>query len=90
LNLEAIQTLLPSCETAGLEINAYAAKECAENGHQVYEGTILTPHPAANAPNGMAELSIAFHLLIHINLKSLNVVHELLYALSTRLILISK
>jgi hypothetical protein len=44
-------------------------------GHQVYEGTILTPHPAANAPNGMAELSIAFHLLIHINLESLNAVY---------------
>jgi hypothetical protein len=32
LNLDAIQTLLTSCETAELEINAYAAKECAEKG----------------------------------------------------------
>jgi pseudaminic acid biosynthesis-associated methylase len=81
---------LPSCETAGLEINAYAAKECAEKGHQVYEGTILTPHPAANSPNGMAELSIAFHVLIHINPESLNIAYELLYSLSRRFILISE
>ena len=90
MNLDAIRTLLPSRETDGLEINAYAAKECAGKGHQAYERTILTPHPAANAPNGMAELSIAFHLLIHINLESLNAADELLYTLSTRFILISK
>ena len=38
----------------------------------------------------MAELSIAFHLLININLESLNAAHELLHTLSTRFILISK
>ena len=32
---------LPSCETTGLEINTYAAKECAEKGHNVCEGSIL-------------------------------------------------
>jgi spore coat polysaccharide biosynthesis protein SpsF len=59
-------------------------------GHQVYEGTILTPHPAANPPNGMADLSIAFHVLIHINPESLNGAHELLYSLSKKFILISE
>ena len=38
----------------------------------------------------MVDLSIAFHLLIHINLESLNAACELLYKLSTRFILIWK
>ena len=59
-------------------------------GHQDYEGTILTPHHAANAPNGIADLSIAFHVLIHINPESLNGAHELLYSLSKKFILISE
>jgi hypothetical protein len=38
----------------------------------------------------MAELSIAFHVLIHINHESLNIAYELLYSLSRRFILISE
>lgn len=38
----------------------------------------------------MADLSIAFHVLIHINPESLNGAHELLYSLSKKFILISE
>jgi pseudaminic acid biosynthesis-associated methylase len=90
LNLDASKALLPSCDTSGLEINSYAAKECAAKGHQVFEGTILAPPPAATASNGMADLSIASGVLIHINPVNLNTAYELLYALSKRYILLSE
>ena len=38
----------------------------------------------------MADLSIAFQVLIHINTESLNGAHELLYSLSKKFILISE
>lgn len=90
LNLDAIKTFLPSCQTAGLEINARAAKECAEKRHQVFEGSILSTPPAVNISYSMAELSIAFHVLIHINPTDLSTAYELLYELSKRFILISE
>jgi spore coat polysaccharide biosynthesis protein SpsF len=82
--------LLPACQTAGLEINSHAARECSSNGHQVFEGTILAPPPAAAASSGMADLSIASGVLIHINPDCLSTAYELLYALSRRFILISE
>jgi pseudaminic acid biosynthesis-associated methylase len=90
LNLDAIKTLLPACQTAGLEINSHAAKECAGKGHYVFEGSILAPPPAATGSSGMADLSIASGVLIHINPDNLNAAYELLYALSKRFILISE
>jgi pseudaminic acid biosynthesis-associated methylase len=90
LNLDAIKNLLPTCQTTGLEINSHAAKECADKGHQVFEGSILSPPLAANELSGRADLSIASGVLIHINPDSLNIAYELLYALSKRFILISE
>lgn len=90
LNLDAIKTLLPACKTSGLEINSYAAKECAAKGHQVFEGSILAPPLAATGLNGMADLGIASGVLIHINPDNLNIAYELLYTLSNRFILISE
>jgi pseudaminic acid biosynthesis-associated methylase len=90
LNLDAIKILLPACRTAGLEINSHAAIECAGRGHQVFEGSILAPPPAAIGSNCVAELSIASGILIHINPDNLNAAYELLYSLSKRFILISE
>ena len=90
LNLDAIKTLLPACKTSGLEINSHAAKECAGKGHQVFEGTILAPPPAATGSSVLADLSIACGVLIHINPDSLHIAYELLYALGRRFILISE
>lgn len=90
LNLDAIKTLLPACRTTGLEINSHAAKECAGKGHQVFEGTILAPPPDATGSSGMADLTIASGVLIHINPSGLNAAYELLHALSKRFILVSE
>jgi pseudaminic acid biosynthesis-associated methylase len=90
LNLDAIKTLLPACRTAGLEINSHAAKECASKGHQVFEGSILAPPPDATGSSGMADLSIASGVLIHINPDSLSTAYELLHALSKKFILVSE
>ena len=89
LNLDAIQTLLPACKTYGLEINSYAAKECSGKGHHVFQGTILAPPPATGS-HGMADLSIASGVLIHINPNNLATAYDLLYALSNKFILISE
>lgn len=90
LNLDAIKSLLPTCRTAGLEINSHAAKECAGKEHQVFEGSILAPPSAATALDGVADLSIASGVLIHINPDSLETAYELLLALSKRFILVSE
>ena len=90
LNLDAIKMLLPNCQTAGLEINSHAAQECAAKGHQVFEGTILAPPPATAGSRGVADLSIASGVLIHINPNNLLTAYELLYRLSTRFILVSE
>jgi pseudaminic acid biosynthesis-associated methylase len=90
LNLDAIKTLLPVCKTSGLEINSHAVKECAGKGHQVFEGTILAPPPAATGSSGIADLSIASGVLIHINPDNLCAAYKLLHALSERFILISE
>jgi pseudaminic acid biosynthesis-associated methylase len=90
LNLDAIKTLLPACQTAGLEINSQAAKECARKGHQVLEGSILAPPPGATRSDGVADLSIASGVLIHINPDGLSTAYELLHALSKRFILVSE
>jgi spore coat polysaccharide biosynthesis protein SpsF len=90
LNLDAIKTILPGCQTAGLEINSHAAKECASKGHQVLEGSILAPPPPAAGSSGLADLSIASGVLIHINIDSLPTSYELLFTLSKRFILVSE
>lgn len=91
LNLDAIKTILPICQTSGLEINSHAAKECASKGHQVFEGSILAPPPlAASGSSGIADLSIASGVLIHINPDSLPTSYELLYDLSKKFILVSE
>lgn len=90
LNLDAIKTLLPACQTVGLEINSHAAKECASKGHRVFEGTILAPPPDATGSDGVADLSIASGVLIHINPDVLSTAYELLHALSQRFILVSE
>jgi len=90
LNLDAIKALLPACQTIGLEINSYAAKECASKGHQVFEGSILAPPAAANGLIGQADLSIASGVLIHVDPDSLYIAYELLYNVTQKFILISE
>lgn len=90
LNLDAIKTLLPSCQASGLEINSHAAQEAASKGHQVFEGSILAPLPASAKLRGAVDLSVSCGVLIHINPDSLSVAYELLHDLSNRFVLISE
>tara|TARA_Y100001933_G_C18973893_1_gene553781 strand:+ start:383 stop:1066 length:684 start_codon:yes stop_codon:yes gene_type:complete len=87
LNLDAIKSLMPNCRTSGLEINSHAVKECADRGHQVFEGTILAPPPVIRS-SAIADLSIASGVLIHINPDGLKSTYELLHSLSRRFVLI--
>jgi len=90
LNLDAIKTLLPACQTTGLEINSRAVKECASKGHQVFEGSILAPPAAEGDSDSAADLSISCGVLIHINPDNLSAAYELLFELSNRFILVSE
>jgi pseudaminic acid biosynthesis-associated methylase len=90
LNLDAIKTLLPDCQTAGLEINSHAARVCSGKGHQVFEESILAHPQPANISIAMADLSIACGVLIHINPDSLATAYDLLYTISAKFILISE
>ena len=90
LNLDAIKALLPSCRTIGLEINSYAAKECAKKNHLVFEGSILAPPQVAIGSVGMADLSIASGVLIHIRPENLSIAYKFLFDTSKRFILISE
>lgn len=89
LNLDAIKTLLPSCNTVGLEINQAAARECSMNGHNIIEGSILN-QKKEDLPLFTSQLSISCGVLIHINPASLPAAYELLYHSSTEFILISE
>jgi pseudaminic acid biosynthesis-associated methylase len=89
LNLDAIKTLLPACKTSGLEINAYAAKECARKGHQVFEGSILAAPPESQSAR-LADLSFASGVLIHIDPRGLDAAYDLLLSSSKTFILISE
>jgi len=89
LNLDAIKTLLPACKTSGLEINAYAAKECASKGHQVFEGSILNASRESQSAR-IADLSFASGVLIHIEPGGLNEAYDLLLSTSKNFILISE
>jgi len=89
LNLDAIKTLLPSCKTAGLEINAHAAKESASKGHQIFEGSILAAPPESTG-DGKADLTIAAGVLIHIEPTSLEIAYDLLFSISKKFILLSE
>ena len=89
LNLDAIKTLMPACDTYGLEINSHAVMECESKGHQVFEGSILSP--PSSVPSGeTADLSIASGVLIHINPEVLTSAYDLLFQLSKKFILISE
>ncbi len=89
LNLGAIKTLLPTCKTSGLEINAYAAKECASKGHLVFEGSILASPPESKSA-GLADLSFVSGVLIHIEPGSLDAAYDLLFHNSKTFILLSE
>jgi len=89
LNLDAIKTLLADCKTLGIEINSNAAMECANKGHEVFEGSILAPPPEART-NKIAELSVAAGVLIHINPDRLDDAYKLLYSSSNKYILLSE
>ena len=90
VNLDSIKKLLPSCSTNGLEINSFAVKECAANGHQVFEGSILEPPPAVTTKEGLNDLSFVSGVLIHIDPSKLIDAYTLLYNLSQKYILIAE
>lgn len=90
LNLDAIKAILPSCKTSGLEINAYAADQCASKGHQVVIESILDASRNSGMAIPAAEMSLIAGVLIHLNPEYLHVAYDLLYATSSRYILISE
>ncbi len=89
INLDAIKTLLPGCKTSGLEINSYAAKECSRKGHHVVEGSILLAPPETQLA-GIADMSFASGVLIHIEPNSLDAAYDLLYSTAKKFIMISE
>ena len=90
LNLNAIKALLPDCKTSGLEINSYAAEECKSKGHNVFEGSILSPPTSVEQCVDSYELSLIAGVLIHINPDSLGIAYDTLYKLSSKYVLISE
>ncbi len=89
LNLDAIKVLLPSCRTAGLEINSYAADLCASKGHQVFQGSILVP-PSEVASTEAIDLVFSSGVLIHIEPSNLKTAYALLYSASRKFISVSE
>ncbi len=87
LNLEAIRTLLPKAELAGVEINQKAAEQlgAAIKGVQVYPISILD-----FKCKRMWDLVLIKGVLIHINPQSLPQVYEALYRASARYICIAE
>lgn len=90
LNLSAIKTLLPDCKTSGLEINSYAANQCRSKGHEVFEGSIISPPALLSETTSCSQLSFIAGVLIHINPEFLDLAYSLLYKFSSKYILISE
>jgi spore coat polysaccharide biosynthesis protein SpsF len=85
LNLHALRALLPDASLAGIEINPAAADLLEGAGFTTYRGSILEFQ--CDRPR---DLSFTKGVLIHINPDALPKVYDLLYAASTRFVLVAE
>jgi pseudaminic acid biosynthesis-associated methylase len=82
-NLDALRLLFPAIKTAGIEINAMAAKQAEKKGHAVVCASVLDP-PRADS----AELVFTNGLLIHIDPSALETTYRFLFEHSCRYVLL--
>ena len=85
MNLQALRTLLPLAELAGIEINPEAAKILEGSGFKAYRGSILDF--AIDEPR---DLTFTKGVLIHINPEALPTAYDLLHAASKRYVLVAE
>ena len=85
MNLQALKTLLPGAELAGIEINAEAAKILESAGFKSYQGSILDFQI-----DQTRDLTFTKGVLIHINPDALPKVYDLLHAASKRYVLVAE
>lgn len=85
LNLQALRTLLPDCELAGIEINHEASAIMEADGFRTYRGSILEFEPDA-----LRDLVFTKGVLIHINPDALPKVYDLMHAASSRYVLVAE
>jgi len=88
LNLLAIKNLYPSCKCSAIEINAVAAEQLKKIPDvNVFEGSAFQ---FSAAELGMHDFTFTSGVLIHINPEKLMQVYELLYACSSKYILVNE
>jgi spore coat polysaccharide biosynthesis protein SpsF len=85
MNLQALRTLIPAADLAGIEINPEAAQILESSGFKTYRGSILDFE--LDEPR---DLSFTKGVLIHINPEALPKVYDLLYAASKRYVLVAE
>ncbi|CAN5799093.1 hypothetical protein BH11MYX4_BH11MYX4_35700 [soil metagenome] len=85
MNLQALKTLLPGAELAGIEINPEAAKILDSGGFKAYRGSILDFQV-----DKTRDLTFTKGVLIHINPDALPKVYDLLHAASQRYVLVAE
>jgi len=85
MNLQALRSLVPGVDLAGIEINPDAASLLESSGFQTYRGSILDFRIDRER-----DLTFTKTVLIHINPDALPQVYDLLYAATTRYILVAE
>jgi spore coat polysaccharide biosynthesis protein SpsF len=85
LNLQALRTLMPESELAGVEINPDAAQILESSGFAVYRGSILDLEI-----DEQRDLTFTKGVLIHINPDGLPRVYDLLHATAKRYVLVAE
>jgi pseudaminic acid biosynthesis-associated methylase len=86
LNLHALHKLLPQADLAAIEINHHAAEQVrAWGGAEVHEASVLQ-----FIPKRTWDLSFIKGVLIHVKPEELEKVYELLYASSSKYIIIAE
>jgi spore coat polysaccharide biosynthesis protein SpsF len=85
MNLQALRTLIPDAQLAGIEINPEAAQILETSGFKAYRGSILDFELDVQR-----DLTFTKGVLIHINPEALPRVYDLLHAASTRYVLVAE
>lgn len=88
LNLKAIKNLKPFCKTTAVEINPLAVEQLKKiNDIEVFEGSALE---FSATQLGTHDFTFTAGVLIHINPEKLPHIYDLLYACSSRYIMVNE
>lgn len=85
MNLQALRTLIPDSDLAGIEINPEAAQILETSGFKAYRGSILDFQL-----DEQRDLTFTKGVLIHINPDALPKVYDLLHAAAKRYVLVAE